>query len=66
MPDEDLITEKLEDLYTKNPAKLLAFLALVAGKACVEANAAELEVKTEADIENVRREITVSIKLKRL
>lgn len=60
------VEKLLVKMMKENPARVMMYFVVVAGKEAVLANAAFLSLSTEADIEGQRYKITTVTKVKKV
>lgn len=63
---DKLVDEKMSALIKGKPVDFVLAMLVKMGQMCVESNAATMDVKTEATIENKRYEVKAKIRIKQI
>lgn len=62
---DELIQDRLCKMIKDEPAQMLQHMVIQAGRACVEANASTMDLKSESTLEGQRYEIKCKISIKK-
>jgi hypothetical protein len=66
MEKEKTFSSQLTEMYEKDPKKLTIFLALSAGKLCVDASAGNMTINQDANYGDGRYSVNVEIKINKI
>jgi hypothetical protein len=64
--DSEKFSQELLKMFYENPVQLTEFMAIAAGKMCIEANTEKMDVIIQAEYEGTQYEIKVKISLKKV
>jgi hypothetical protein len=64
--DSEKFSQELLKMFNENPVQLTEFMAIAAGKMCIEANAEKMDVIIQSDFDDTRYEIKVKTTVKKV